>query len=203
MAETVIDIIIKATDQTAEALSAPIQDLQDLQGALQGAMPLWGAAAAAYGAAMVEMGKASLDMGEQADKASEETGMTAEQYTTLAFAAGETGVSTEGLGKVFKTFGQAITGAANGTAKYTDDFKALGISVTDANGKIKPTSELLNEVADAFQNSTDGAAKSKIAVRDGGRTAGGCDHDLGRIGDSIDRDTPDRHRMSRRDRKQK
>ncbi len=43
-------------------------------------------------------------------------------------------------------------------------FDALGISVRDANGALRPTAEVLKEVADRFQTMPDGAEKTALAM---------------------------------------
>jgi hypothetical protein len=164
VSESVVDIILKCTNQTKRALREPIDDLSDLGGALKGAMPLWGGMAAAAGAAALIMGKAAIDAGDAAFLASQKIGMSAESYTALAFAAGEFKVPAEDLDKSLKKFSQGIEGAATGNDKMVETFKALGVSVTDASGKLRPTGDILNDVANAFQKLPDGAGKANMAV---------------------------------------
>src|SRR5262245_1467420 len=97
-------------------------------------------------------------------KTAQKVGIAVEEFSSLNFAAKLADVSTEslatGLGKLSKNMAEAALGG--GDAKKT--FDALGISVTDANGKLKPVNEVLAELADKFQKAPDGVNKTAAAM---------------------------------------
>src|SRR6185369_5812429 len=66
---------------------------------------------------------------------------------------------TPQLDRLAKTAGQA----AEGNEKAIETFNALGVSATDARGKLKPTEQLLLEIADSFSKHADGIGKSTLA----------------------------------------
>lgn len=167
--DTIIDIILRATNQTKAALTAPIQDLEDLKGAILGANKLW----AGLGAAALYAGKVmeqeAIDTGANAYLMAEKIGVTTESYTENAYAADQMGVSSEAFEKGFKKLSKTIEDAAQGNEKAVALLKDFGVSATDAAGKIKPMDEVLAELADGFSRYPDGAAKAELAQQLFGR----------------------------------
>ncbi|TPI13874.1 phage tail tape measure protein [Mesorhizobium sp. B4-1-1] len=81
-------------------------------------------------------------------------------FTIEAFK--DIGVEVTRFGDQTKAAGDK---AKKGAKDTTTGFQDLGISVKDAGGKLKPTEQLLLEVANAFQKLPDGAKKSTVAIK--------------------------------------
>lgn len=96
-------------------------------------------------------------------KASGRLGLTVNELQSLQFAAGQTGVSSDELTKGLERFSRSIGETANGVGVAVRSFEALGISIFGANGQIKPTQEVLDEVADALKEIGDPAERVRIA----------------------------------------
>ena len=96
-------------------------------------------------------------------KASSRLGLTVNQIQTLQFAASQTGASAEELEKGLTRFSRNISEASTGIGTGVKAFEALGISVTNTDGALKPTNELLNEVSDRLASIKDPADKVRIA----------------------------------------
>jgi lambda family phage tail tape measure protein len=87
----------------------------------------------------------------------------------------EIGVSTETLsalrreatltGSDFGKVETALTKLSTAASTNNGVFKAMGLSVTDSNGKLKSTQQLLEEVSGKFASYQDGAAKAALAQR--------------------------------------
>jgi len=96
-------------------------------------------------------------------KASGRLGLTVNELQSLQFAAGQTGVSSDELTKGLERFSRSIGETANGVGVAVRSFDALGVSVFGANGQMKPTQEVLDEVADALKEIGDPAERVRIA----------------------------------------
>lgn len=94
----------------------------------------------------------------------QKTGMSTQALQELQYAAAQTNVDAGELrmGLVHlerSAFEAATTGGAAGAA-----FKRLGIEVTGADGKLRPTNELLGMVADKFLAMKDGPEKAALSL---------------------------------------
>ena len=96
-------------------------------------------------------------------KASSRLGMTVNELQSLQFAASQTGASAEELEKGLTRFNRSISEASTGIGTGLRSFEALGISVTDAAGNLRPTNELLNLTADRLQEIKDPADRVRVA----------------------------------------
>lgn len=109
--------------------------------------------------------KKTIDEMEGLNKASQKLGISVEALSGLKVAADLADISFESLSKGFVKLGKnmvaAVADPASDTAKT---FKALGVSVQDANGKFKSSDQVLADVADAFAGIKDGAGKTAAAV---------------------------------------
>jgi hypothetical protein len=101
---------------------------------------------------------------------SQQLGMPASEISRFAFAAKSMGLDTEQAAKMLERLAKSAEEAAHGGNAYARAFADVGVDVKDANGKIKGTAELLNDLADAFQKSGDGTGKLAIAMELMGRS---------------------------------
>ena len=128
------------------------------------------AAAVAAAAGLAYMAKSAIDNADRLSKLSQSVGVSTEALSRLEYAADLSGTSsqelTKALGRLSK---QALLAARDGGAA-AKTFEQLGIKVTDAGGKIRPTEELILDVADAFKGMQDGAAKAGLAQEIFGRS---------------------------------
>lgn len=97
---------------------------------------------------------------------SQSLGMTVEEFTALNFAVTQAGVPMEALIGSTIRLNQSITQIAQGIrGPAKTAFDQLGISVRDAQGNIRSTTDVLNDVADKFASFADGAEKSALAAQ--------------------------------------
>lgn len=124
-----------------------------------------GGAIAVAATAMTALVKQAINSADELSKLSQKVGVSVESMSALKHQAGLAGVEMGALQaamvKLTKTAADAVSGGKDQVAT----FKALGISVTDATGKMKPMDELLAEVADKFESYEDGAEKTALALR--------------------------------------
>lgn len=166
MASDRAQILISAVDQTRQAFASVKGNLEGLSSAaskVNGLLAGLGAALSVAG--LIAAGKAALDTADELSKLSQKTGISVESLSLLKPIAEQSGISMEGLAKGLQKLATAMVGAASGSAEQVGTFERLGVSVTDAAGKLRPTEAVLLDLADAFAGMPDGAEKSALAVK--------------------------------------
>ena len=134
------------------------------------ALKVMSLAAVAAGGALAVMVKQQIDAADAAAKTAQKAGTTVEVLTAMQHAANLAGVSNEALSQSMIKVAKYASDAARGTGDARHAYNALGISVTDATGKLKPSEQLMMEVADKFAQMEDGAGKTALAVKLFGRS---------------------------------
>lgn len=122
-----------------------------------------GVAAAGIATGFAVMMKGSIDAADEIYKQSQVIGMSVEQLSALKFTAGEAGVGFDGLTASLGKFNKNIDEATSGKGAAFDAFSDLGIKLKDANGELKSSSVLFEEVAEAMSTLEDGATKTALA----------------------------------------
>ena len=110
--------------------------------------------------------KSALDRADELSKLSQKIGIPIEQLSGLAYAADLAGVPLEGLANGIKKLSVNLEAAASGEVAPAASraLAALGISATDASGKLRPTNDVLLQLAEKFAGLKDGAGKTALAV---------------------------------------
>lgn len=126
-------------------------------------------AAAATGAALAAasafavMAKAAIDTADNLNDLSKSTGISVESLSQLRYAAEQSGTDLDGLSIGLRKLSKQASEAASGSEAAAESFEQIGVSVTDSNGKLKGTEQLLLDVADKFSQYKDGAGKAAAA----------------------------------------
>ena len=145
---------------TAGKVSGGLKGLAGAAGGLSGALgslvPL------ATGAGLAAMAKGAIDAADNMNDLSQKTGVSVESLSKFQQAANASGTSIEGVGGAMIKLNK---GLAAGTGPAADALKALGLSATDASGKLKTTDAVMLEVADKFKAMPDGAGKTALALQ--------------------------------------
>ena len=151
---------IGGLSSTAGRVSGGLKGLAGAAGGLSGALgslvPL------ATGAGLAAMAKGAIDAADNMNDLSQKTGVSVESLSKFQQAANASGTSIEGVGGAMIKLNK---GLAAGTGPAADALKALGLSATDASGKLKTTDEVMLEVADKFAKMPDGAGKTALALQ--------------------------------------
>lgn len=109
--------------------------------------------------------KGTINTADEMSKAAKKIGVPIEELSRLRYAADLSGVSFEGLQNGVKRLSANMYDAGNGTGEATKAFADLGITVKNADGSLKSSSEVMAELADRFQAMPDGAEKTALAMR--------------------------------------
>lgn len=142
---------------------------RQMQREVEAAGKAMGAALAAAAIGVVAMVKHALDAADELGKLSQKVGISTESLSVLKHQAKLADVEIDALQTSLVKFNKSIADAAGGSRTQAETFKALGISLKDANGNLKTSETLLLEVAEKFSGFKDSAAKTAIAVNLFGR----------------------------------
>jgi hypothetical protein len=168
------EVVLSAQDRASEVLrrlSGTVDGMQrsfDSLGApiarFQG---LW---ASLVGGAVVAGIRSLVGSIDDLDEAAQGLGTTAVELSNLRAAAGEAGVGAEALDTALTRLNVNLSNAATGSKEQAALFRALGVSIRDSAGSVRPTIEVLRELADRFAELEEGPAKAALAVDVFGKT---------------------------------
>lgn len=137
----------------------------EAQGVAQSVGAPFAAVAGAVGFSLQSAVTGFAQAGDSLDKMSARLGISAVKLQEWSFAATHAGAAPEDLEDALKDMSEKIAEVAGGdTGDAAQLFSALGISVKDASGKIRPASDIFEEVADAIQRNEDPALRTKMAM---------------------------------------
>lgn len=130
-----------------------------------GALLLAGAVTAAGGALAAAM-KPIIDEADNLYKLSQAIGVPIEDLSRLRYAAELSGVGLDALGKAVKRLSANMYEAGqSATGQAARAFAALGISVRDAEGRMRPAIKVMEDLAARFQKLPNGAEKTALAMQ--------------------------------------
>lgn len=147
------------TKFTYQGSVEPVNNFSD---GLKGALGILGAMGAVLGTAAGGIAAMTMRVVDQADALgdlSQRTGVTAEAIQKLNYAATMNGSSSEAMTSSLEGLNRQIGLAASGEKMQSDLFKELGISVKDAEGKVKSADVVFAEM----QQSLSGKSPQEIA----------------------------------------
>jgi hypothetical protein len=132
-----------------------------------------GAAAGAAGALAglsVAISK-SLGRMDALGKAAQKIGIPVDEFSKLEYAAKLSDVSLESLTTTLARFSRSLSEiSAGGKNDAGEALRAIGVSATDAEGRLRPTSAIIEDVAAQFATMRDGANKTALAIALFGRS---------------------------------
>ncbi|TVO53158.1 phage tail tape measure protein [Denitromonas halophila] len=107
--------------------------------------------------------KGAADLSDQLSKMSQRTGVAVQELSALNYAASLNDATLQDLGNGIKGVSNKMLAAQAGSSEAAAAFSALGISITDSAGKLRPVEAVVLDIADAFSTMEDGAGKSALA----------------------------------------
>lgn len=152
-------------DDLNRKLKLAQRSVQNFASEAQGVGAPFAAVAGAVGFSLQSAVTGFAQAGDGLDKMSARLGISAVKLQEWSFAATHAGAAPEDLEDALKDLSEKIAEVAGGdTGDAAQLFSALGISVKDASGKIRPASDIFEEVADAIQRNEDPALRTKMAM---------------------------------------
>ncbi len=103
--------------------------------------------------------------GDSIDKVSEKLGVSAQALQELRFAADLTGVPLRTMDMALQRFTRRAAEAAQGTGEAKAILEELGIQLKDSQGQLRPTEELLGDVAEKMQGMTSDGDRLRAAFK--------------------------------------
>jgi hypothetical protein len=172
MADDNIGGIVGYLGLDTEALDAGIKhaekSLKDIETRMgttsETALKLGVAFGAAYAAGAAVMVRSTIEAMDSQNDLAKSMGISVQSLVGLTFAGRQAGVTQEDLSTSVNKLNRNIQEAVSGNKQQVAAFNDLGVSTTDASGKIRNADAVLADIADKFQRLPDGAAKSSMAV---------------------------------------
>ena len=161
---------VQEMGREAQAAGPKVQKglkLADLGRGLQ-ALGLAAAATAAV-RSVVSLAHGIEQMGSELQDTSAQTGLSIRALQEWRFIAGQSGASADGVTRSLGFFQRAVFAASRGGKGQASVFRQLGVSVTDASGRLRPTSDLMMEAGLAIAGLGDDAARTAYATKIFGR----------------------------------
>lgn len=127
------------------------------------------ATAAAAGTAIAVAIESAAHRGNEMAKASEKIGIGVEALEELAHAADLSDVGFEGLVQGIGFLNRGLLEAQKAGSEESETFKKLGVAAKDAHGKMRPTEDVLGDLADKFAAMPNDGKRSALAMKIFGR----------------------------------
>jgi hypothetical protein len=152
---------MKELEKAAKPLKQALTDIGTPMVAVGGAVT----------AAFIGMAVQAANYGDAIRDASIRTGVSTESLSGLKLAAEQTGTSFESVNAGLIKMSKAALAAADGSKQSAKAFEAIGVSVKDASGQLRPMDAILGDVAERFSKMKDGTEKAALAQQIFGRGA--------------------------------
>ncbi|NCZ97431.1 phage tail tape measure protein, partial [bacterium] len=140
-------------NQVGGGLSKLAGSAQGLVGGLGALVPL------ASGAGLMALAKSSIDAADNMNDLRQKTGASVESLSQFQQAAEKSGTTLDAVGGAMVKLNRNLA-----EGKAGKSLQEIGISATDASGKLKSTDQIMLELADKFQSMPDGAEKTALAM---------------------------------------
>jgi len=160
MSKAANDAFVRMEDATSR-----LGMLGSVLGRLGPAGLIVGASVAAVGYGMHQLVVPVAEVGEELNKLSQKTAVSVEALSALLYASELSDVSAESLTKALKFLSTAMFDAKVKGGEGSAALKAFGVSALDAQGQIRPTEQVLLELAEKFAAMPDSAEKAALAVK--------------------------------------
>lgn len=154
-----LDRALGKANKEATGLSGAFSRLKGATAGIGGAL---GALVPAAGiAGLTAIGKRAIDAADNLNDLSQRTGVAVPILSKFGAAAEDSGSSID---EVAKAMGRLSKGIVDPASKTNEALKAIGISSTDAQGKIRGVDSIMLDLADKFAKLPDGAEKTALAM---------------------------------------
>lgn len=168
-----IDGLLDAAKRGGKALEDMNASGSRAQAGIQASTVLISAAVAFMSKAIINAVQSSIDRLVELGKTSQQIGLPVEQLSRLEFAAKKAGVSADELTQGIKLFARQA-GEVRSAIEAPDDFARalsnLRVQLGDTNQKVRPTVDLILDLADRFSRMPDGVQKTSLAMQLFGRS---------------------------------
>ncbi len=130
-----------------------------------------GTAAAGAVAGLASLSKETAAYADEINTASVVTGLSTDTLQEYKYAADLIDVSLDTFTNAIKKNTASMDKARDGSSKYAEAYKALGVSVTDADGNLRDSETVFWEAVDALGQMEEGAERDAVAMDLFGKSA--------------------------------
>jgi hypothetical protein len=177
MAEQTLTMTLRVDDQGTVVLDKFTKKLQDSSDQIKTGIGVIAADAFTNLASKAESASLAIfSFAESQAKAAREIeensrvlGMNVSLYQQWTYVAGQAGASSDNLMNAMKFLSRSMMEAQTGSGKGSDALKTMGLSVTDAFGKVKSLDTLMTEIVSKFGQWADGPNKMALGMAVFGR----------------------------------
>jgi lambda family phage tail tape measure protein len=124
-----------------------------------------GAGIAAAGLGITAIALPVANTADELANLAQKTGVSVEALSGLTYVAKMSDTDLQGLVKGLQRLSVAMFDTKIRGEEGSAGLKALGVSAVDASGQIRPTEQVLLDLADRFANMPDGADKAALAIK--------------------------------------
>ncbi len=146
-------------DAVAGIGDGAMESLDRLTGALGKMTLLLGGASGG----MLALASATAEQAQAAERSAVALGVNAKDLQKLQYAASTVNVEAEDMTDILSDLTEKMVEAGD-SEDLEKMFKALGVSVKNADGTMKNSAQVIMELADAFSRMQDGPVKTKLAI---------------------------------------
>lgn len=167
--EILVELGVELDKKSQKNAEDGIKKVQGGLGSLKRAALAAGAALAGFvaGRAIIRGFGNMIDetraLGDRLDKTREKLGVNAQALQELEFAAELAGASSGELTNGMRILAKSALEAQQGSKSFVKDFERLGVTVTDANGQLKPTEQLLTELGEGMAGLESDSERAALA----------------------------------------
>lgn len=162
------ELVIEGKDNSARATESAARNMDRLDESYKkvriGALAVAGAAAA-LGTAIVAGTARTLENSDALVNQADKIGATTRALQEYRFAAEQSGVAQGTLDMALQRASRRIGEAVNGTGELAGTLKQYGIEVTDAEGRARSLTDVLDDYAEAIQNAGSQQERLRLAFK--------------------------------------
>ena len=162
MADAEVAVVLKLV---ADQFQAELKKSGGALGQFNTLIKDWKTQLTAVGVALFAIAKSTANAGEELLKTSQKIGISVETLSALNHAANMADLNMDLLTRGLKTLSANMVEASRHTGNGEQLFRMLGVSAVDAGGKVRPTADVLLDLAGVFNALQDGASKTDAAVQ--------------------------------------
>ena len=154
---------LRSVEGAAKGVTGAMRGLSGASAGLSGALGALAPLASVAG--LVGLAKGALDAGDKLYDMAQKTGVSVESLARFKKAASTSGTDIDAVAKSLGKLSRGMVEAATtGKGKAAEALKYLGISATDASGKIKKADAVTLEIANKFKGMADSPIKTAKAM---------------------------------------
>ena len=121
----------------------------------------------------VDQIQATAEYAEELEGLGQSTGLGTQSLQKLGKAAEAEGIQLDEFAKSMTLLDRTLVAAKEGNEDATKAFRATGVAIKDASGKLRPTEDVFIDMADGFSRMEDGAEKTALSMQLFGRSGAG------------------------------